>query len=221
MRSSGRPSGPDEQECPSPGCSPPWRVAMTASRCAAAAYLAAGLGLVTWSVLPMLAGWTPTVILSGSMEPSLRPGDVVLFDAAGGEAATPGRIVLADDPERPGSLLSHRVRAVNADTSLTTKGDANASTDVAPVPAVVGARAGQAAGPLRRSDRPVGRRAPDRCRRACSLSPSARPCSCSRLPGATGAPPDVRRPARCSRGWRPRGRAPAASPCRAPGQRPR
>ena len=108
---------------------------MTVSRCAAAAYLAAATGLLTWSVVPVLAGWTPTVILSGSMEPSLRAGDVVLFDQNGADAVTPGRIVLADDPDRPGTLLSHRVRAVNADNTLTTKGDANASDDVAPVPA--------------------------------------------------------------------------------------
>lgn len=114
---------------------PALAVAMTLLRCAAAAYLAAALGLLTWSVLPVLAGWTPTVILSGSMEPSLRPGDVVLFDSRGAAAVTPGRVILADDPERSGSLLSHRVQAVNADESLTTKGDANASSDIAPVPA--------------------------------------------------------------------------------------
>jgi signal peptidase len=109
--------------------------AMTMTRCAAAAYLAAAGGLLTWSVLPVLAGWTPTVIMSGSMEPSLRPGDVVLFDQNGADAVTPGRIVLVDDPERPGTLVSHRVRAVNDDSSLTTKGDANANEDVTPVPA--------------------------------------------------------------------------------------
>ncbi|GAB3870347.1 hypothetical protein ACFPIJ_37460 [Dactylosporangium cerinum] len=47
----------------------------------------------------------------------------------------PGQVVVVEDPARPGTLLVHRVVRRNADGSLTTKGDANASVDQAAVPA--------------------------------------------------------------------------------------
>lgn len=87
------------------------------------------LGL--WSLLPLAWGWTPAVVRSGSMAPALRPGDLVFYQPGG--AARPGRIILADDPNRPGQLLSHRVVDVRPDGSLITRGDANPSPDGSPV----------------------------------------------------------------------------------------
>jgi signal peptidase len=109
-----------------------------ALRAARAAILAA-LGCVALvTVLPPLFGWQPTIVISGSMAPAIRTGDVVLTaplrpsDAA---ALPVGAVVLATDPGRAHDLLMHRVVAHNADGTLTTKGDANPLADTTPMPA--------------------------------------------------------------------------------------
>jgi len=101
------------------------------------AALAAVGGLVLWSVLPVVIGWTATVVVSGSMVPSLRPGDVVVVSPAGaGDIAklTPGTIILVADPGHPGRLLTHRLVGFTPNGELITKGDANAVRDGRSVP---------------------------------------------------------------------------------------
>ncbi len=89
--------------------------------------LAGGLALM--SVGPALAtDWEPVVITSGSMEPTIGPGDVVLARPVDRESLAPGAIVVFDDAQRNG-LVTHRVSSVNDDGSLVTKGDANQSPD--------------------------------------------------------------------------------------------
>ncbi|TNM64348.1 signal peptidase I [Streptomyces sp. NP160] len=111
------------------------RAAVTA---AAVVALAAVLAALAAAVLvPRAAGATPLVVLTGSMAPgmpagsvavvrpvdpaSLRAGDVVTYEVAGG-----------------GALITHRVVATDHDASgalqLTTRGDANDDDDQ-PVPA--------------------------------------------------------------------------------------
>jgi signal peptidase I len=81
--------------------------------------------LLAVSVLPRLAGWETTVVMSGSMAPAVEAGDVVVVRPA---AAAAGDIVLADDPDVPGRLRLHRVVAVE-DGGLRLRGDANPSPD--------------------------------------------------------------------------------------------
>jgi signal peptidase I len=81
--------------------------------------------LLAVSVLPRLAGWETTVVMSGSMAPAVEAGDVVVVRPA---AAAAGDIVLADDPDVPGRLRLHRVVAVE-DAGLRLRGDANPSPD--------------------------------------------------------------------------------------------
>ncbi|MFD7900256.1 signal peptidase I [Streptomyces sp. NPDC059743] len=92
-------------------------------------------GLLVWTHVPVVVlGWTAGVVQSGSMRPAIAPGDVVLYQPPPRDR-TPavGQIVLAEDPTRPGRLLTHRVHQVLPNNDLITKGDANSTPDSAPV----------------------------------------------------------------------------------------
>ncbi len=87
--------------------------------------LAIGPALLT----PMRA----VVVLSGSMQPTVRAGDVVLFAPAAGRDLLPGQVILFPDPSRPQRLLTHRVEEVLSGGSYRTRGDANDAADSTPV----------------------------------------------------------------------------------------
>ncbi len=94
-------------------------------------------GLLFWALLPYALGWHATMVVSGSMEPAIRTGDVVVLapvtEEQAREGALVGAVVQVDNPVRPGNLLLHRVVGRNTDGTLVTKGDANQSRDYAPV----------------------------------------------------------------------------------------
>lgn len=119
------------------------RVRIFAGR-AAVVLASAYLGLVTsfsvWAGLPFVMGWVPTVVMSGSMEPLLSSGDIVAaqrVSPADLEAGLvrPGHVLLAENPIKPGTLVTHRVVVVAPDGTFTTKGDANVGIDPLPTPA--------------------------------------------------------------------------------------
>lgn len=102
-------------------------------------YLSAIACLILWILIPMAILWTPTVVISGSMEPLIRTGDVV--SAMGVSTSQvrdgfikPGMVVLAVDPMKPETLFTHRVIEVKPDKSMITKGDANFSPDPIALP---------------------------------------------------------------------------------------
>ncbi|GGK46304.1 hypothetical protein Ppa06_02440 [Planomonospora parontospora subsp. parontospora] len=86
------------------------------------------------SLAPVLFGWQSQVVMSGSMMPALRPGDVVIVEPTGADQAVPGVMVLVDNPARPDSTLIHRVVEHAPGKALITKGDANKDIDSTPVP---------------------------------------------------------------------------------------
>lgn len=98
----------------------------------AAAWLAFVAGLAFWSVLPSVFGWHPELVLTGSMEPAIQPGDIVLVAKVSG-AVPPGRIVLVADTDRATGTYLHRVMRYDEDGHAVTKGDANPTEDVQPV----------------------------------------------------------------------------------------
>jgi signal peptidase I len=102
-------------------------------RATALAYLVAVGVLLTAALLPYVLGWRTTVVVSGSMEPAVHVGDVILFDHEAAATLKPGRIILFDDPNRPGQLISHRLYGWRPDGTLITKGDANPKPDSASV----------------------------------------------------------------------------------------
>ncbi len=90
--------------------------------------------LVVLSIAPNLLGWHTDVVLTGSMLPSLKPGDVIAYQPVPPDALLPGQIILVKDPAHHGHLLSHRFMRRLGDGSLITRGDANGHDDSTPVP---------------------------------------------------------------------------------------
>lgn len=91
------------------------------------------LGLALWAAAPALIGWQPTTVMTGSMEPRIVPGDVVVSRPVGsGEIAT-GKILLADDPDQPDHMRMHRYVEDGPRGTLVTKGDANPQQDSTPI----------------------------------------------------------------------------------------
>jgi signal peptidase len=99
---------------------------------ASIAYLSSVGGLLWWSHAPMLVGWQPKVVLTGSMLPVIRPGDVALVGPANPRdqlLLPPGRIVLVEDRGRESGTYLHRVVRYEDNGFLVTKGDANPTED--------------------------------------------------------------------------------------------
>ena len=94
--------------------------------------------LVFWSVLPAALGWHPTVVMSGSMEPRLHIGDVIVSRPVPGVDLHPGQVLLAHDPDHPGRLRLHRLVQIDRAGDFILRGDANPTNDSSPVrPAAV------------------------------------------------------------------------------------
>ncbi len=95
----------------------------------ATSWLLVVCSMIVWSLLPMLWGWQPNLVLTGSMSPTIAPGDVVLTEPASIEALRRGRIVLVEDSLTPSGRVLHRIVLVGEDGRLTLQGDANANPD--------------------------------------------------------------------------------------------
>jgi signal peptidase I len=108
--------------------------AVLVARTVATALVVVTCGLALWSVLPRAAGWSPSVVMTGSMQPRLHPGDVVLSAPATALTVHPGQIILVTDPARPSHALMHRFVRFTSSGDLITKGDANQHEDSTPVP---------------------------------------------------------------------------------------
>jgi signal peptidase I len=93
--------------------------------------------LALLAVVPALLGCTSTVVMSDSMAPGIRTGDVVVVRAVPIEEVHAGQVLLVDDPSFPGRLRLHRLDRRVGD-QLLLKGDANPRPDPTPVaPAAV------------------------------------------------------------------------------------
>ena len=94
-------------------------------------------GLLLALTLPRLFGMPVLVVLSGSMEPEIATGDVVVESRISPLAARVGDVVTFRDPERPERLITHRVRSMRetgGEVSFTTKGDANNTVESWQIP---------------------------------------------------------------------------------------
>jgi signal peptidase I len=96
------------------------------------------LTLVAIAMVPNLWDWTSYVVRTGSMEPSISVGDVVIGQPFGATEKVPvGRVMIFDTPAGSGTVSTlrvHRVVAKAENGAFTTAGDANASNDPSPVP---------------------------------------------------------------------------------------
>jgi signal peptidase len=116
---------------------PPRRLRLVAGlvRAAALVYLSTVGWALTMTTVPMLTvGWRAVVITTGSMQPVLRPGDLVLYDPDGADRAHAGQIAVFADPLDPARLITHRLITQVEGGAWRTKGDANPVPDPAPLP---------------------------------------------------------------------------------------
>ena len=86
-------------------------------------------GCLLITLVPILFGWRPFVVQSGSMEPRINVGDIVLAAPVESAQDLVGRVTVFVDPDRRESYKTHRVVALNADGTMTTQGDANPTPD--------------------------------------------------------------------------------------------
>jgi signal peptidase I len=91
------------------------------------------VGCLLVTFVPILFGWRPYVIVSGSMAPRIKVGDVILASPEHNAQRLLGHVTVFNDPDRPGHIKSHRVIKINPDGTMVTKGDANPTPDGDPV----------------------------------------------------------------------------------------
>jgi len=90
------------------------------------------VSLLLWVVIPMLVlGWKPMVVMSDSMSPLIRTGDVVMVDPDV-ESPDEGAIVAFNSG---GGVTIHRIVSAERDGTLISKGDSNIRPDSSPVAA--------------------------------------------------------------------------------------
>jgi signal peptidase len=95
------------------------------------------LPLATFLVAAWLLGWQLASVLSGSMSPTYSMGSLVVVGPVDPADVEIGMAIAFQDPDDPTRLVAHRVVSIAPGDALafTTKGDANATADAAPVPA--------------------------------------------------------------------------------------
>lgn len=90
--------------------------------------------LVLWAtIVPLIFGWSPVMVLTGSMTPNIDSGDIVLGAPYGDEPLSPGKVIVFDNPTGTGKL-THRIVDIAPTGDYVTRGDANGRIDSTPVP---------------------------------------------------------------------------------------
>jgi signal peptidase I len=91
-----------------------------------------GAALALALLLPLVFHGRPLTVMSGSMEPAVMTGDVVVVLPIAPLDARPGDIVSFNEPGRGGKLVTHRVRSIrrrSGKVEFVTKGDANTAVE--------------------------------------------------------------------------------------------
>lgn len=109
------------------------------------AVLVIGLGLVALLVVvPRVTGTIPLTVYTGSMEPTIAAGAVVLIEPVDPSTLVAGDVITYQVAPDVDEYITHRIVEVRPDTTpptFVTKGDNNPGDDVDPVP--VGAVRGE------------------------------------------------------------------------------
>jgi len=117
---------------------PALRVLRAALRFLAITAVGFAIGIAVALAAPLAFHARPLVVLSGSMEPALRTGDVSVVRSIAPLDARPGDIVTFRDPDNADRLITHRVRAMRVQGDAVvfrTRGDANNVSEHWRVPA--------------------------------------------------------------------------------------
>ncbi|MDW7649922.1 MAG: signal peptidase I [Bacillota bacterium] len=83
----------------------------------------------------VLSNFKPLTVISDSMSPTLKAGHVVVIRNVPSKDIEPGDIITFNNMPESETYITHRVVKVNSDGSFITRGDANQTNDLAPVPA--------------------------------------------------------------------------------------
>ncbi|MCP3975658.1 MAG: signal peptidase I [bacterium] len=87
------------------------------------------LCLIIWAaVVPLVLGWSSVAVVSGSMEPGVKAGDVVVASPHDGLQLGPGTVIVFDSPSRQGQV-THRIVDVEPSGNYVTRGDRNPRID--------------------------------------------------------------------------------------------
>jgi signal peptidase I len=132
MRSRNDTSGPADTSSPLGRFTGGWAALLITT--VARAVLTTIALLLLMTLAPAVLGWHPTVVSSGSMEPRLAVGDVVVSRPIGSAPLQLKQIILEPDPNHAGWLRLHRFVGVTGAGQAITKGDANAQRDTSSVP---------------------------------------------------------------------------------------
>lgn len=89
--------------------------------------------LLSLTVGPLLFPYKALVVYSGSMEPTIPVGAVIIDTPIAAQEVKVGDVITFSRPDRPNELVTHRVVKIvngpNGQREWTTKGDANAQPD--------------------------------------------------------------------------------------------
>ncbi|MGN7221962.1 LamG-like jellyroll fold domain-containing protein [Curtobacterium flaccumfaciens] len=85
--------------------------------------------LALWASLPAAFGWQVTTVVSDSMAPGIRTGDVVAAMPVDPDDLEAGRVLLVEDPDHRDRLRLHRLERIEPDRALRLRGDANPTAD--------------------------------------------------------------------------------------------
>lgn len=89
--------------------------------------------------VPKIGGYCPLIVLTGSMEPEISSGDLIICKQIESDQVNVGDVIAFFDPDSTGTaVLTHRVTEIteeNGSLLFKTKGDANNTEDRSPVPA--------------------------------------------------------------------------------------
>ena len=105
----------------------------------ARAYLVFAATLAAIALLPALFGWHGSVVQTGSMEPHISPGDVVVSSPLDDDAPVPvGHVVefrspASAEPSGQARNRLHRIVSATGEGTYVTAGDANADVDSTPI----------------------------------------------------------------------------------------
>jgi len=91
--------------------------------------LTVAMSLTLWAAAPALLGWHPTTVVTGSMQPSIRPGDVISARPVSPDQLKVEMVLLVDDPDHPDRLRLHRLVSFTPEGRLVLRGDANPNDD--------------------------------------------------------------------------------------------
>ncbi len=115
------------------------RVSRWLARLATGAVAIFAVALLAATIGPKIAPFQTYIVLTGSMEPALPVGSLIVLTQVAADEVRVGDVITVTTPDRPGDPLTHRVVAIETTDGggvFVTRGDANQLDDGWRVPAV-------------------------------------------------------------------------------------